>query len=516
MSPDSLPQDPAILLDEDAAHLKELGYESRFKREMKIWSVLALGFTYLSPLVGIYSLFTFAIDSAGPPAFWTVVIAACGQFLVALVFSEVVSQYPIAGGIYPWSRRLAGRRYAWFNGWMYAWALLATIAAVAYGAGAFSAELLGADFTQNWTIGTALVLLGVAGLVNFSGTKNLSRVATLGFLAEIIGVIGVGLLLIIFHGEQSASVVFHSFGAVSNTTFLGGFFASALIGLYLFYGFEACGDVAEEVSDPGRTVPKAMRWTIISGAITALILMFALIIAIPNMDEAVNGKNPNLVDAIFINSFGVTGTKIFFAVALISFLSCVLSLQAAVSRMIYSYGRDRMVFGHRLFGSFNPRLGIPPGAMAAAVLVPAIFVLISKISEDALVKIISFATVGIYIAFQMVVLAALVARFRGWRPAGKWTMGKLGYPVNIAALIYGVAGMLNMGWPRTPGVPWYDNWIVVLGVVVVAGIGLIYMGLARPYRRSDAPEADVIETANRIHAMRAEAASGRPASTPER
>lgn len=98
--------------DADAAHLKELGYESHFRREMRVWSVLALGFTYLSPLVGIYSLYTFAIDSAGPPAFWTVLIAATGQFLVALIFGEVVSQYPIAGGIYPWSRRLAGRRYS--------------------------------------------------------------------------------------------------------------------------------------------------------------------------------------------------------------------------------------------------------------------------------------------------------------------------------------------------------------------------------------------------------------------
>lgn len=52
----------------DAAHLKEPGYESHFRREMKVWSVLTLGFTCLSPPVGIYSLRTFAIETAGPPA----------------------------------------------------------------------------------------------------------------------------------------------------------------------------------------------------------------------------------------------------------------------------------------------------------------------------------------------------------------------------------------------------------------------------------------------------------------
>lgn len=497
---------------EDAAHLEALGYESHFKRELKVWSILALGFTYLSPVVGIYSLYSYAIDTAGPPALWTLLIAGGGQFLVALVFAEVVSQYPIAGGIYPWARRLVGRKYAWMNGWMYAWALLITIGAVAYGAGPFAGELFGVEPTVNWTIGTALVLLAVAGAVNFSGTKNLSRVARLGFFAELLGVLGVGLILILFFREQSPTVVFHTYGAVSGTTFLGAFFAAGLIALYAFYGFEACGDVAEEVSNPGRRIPRAMQLTVITGVVTAFFLMLAFTLAIPNMDEAVNGEAGDLVTTIFENSLGSTGTRIFMIVVLISFLSCVLSLQAAVSRMVYSYGRDRMIFGHRMFGAFSDKLGIPPGAMATAVLIPAIVVLISKISEDALVKIISFATIGIYIAFQGVVLAALIARMRGWRPAGKWSLGKWGIVVNFAALAYGVSAMVNMAWPRTPDASWVDNYIVLIGVAIVAGVGLIYMALGRPYRHSDAPEGDAIEMAEKLRALQSGRAAERSGS----
>lgn len=32
---------------------------------------------------------------------WTLLIAGAGQMLVALVFSEVVAQFPVAGGVYP-------------------------------------------------------------------------------------------------------------------------------------------------------------------------------------------------------------------------------------------------------------------------------------------------------------------------------------------------------------------------------------------------------------------------------
>jgi hypothetical protein len=70
----------------------------------------------------------------------------------------------------------------------------------------------------------------------------------------------------------------------------------------------------------------------------------------------------------------------------------------------------------------------------------------------------------------------------------------------VAALTYGVLALINIVWPRTPDVPWYDNYIVLLGIAVVVGTGLVYMLLGRPEQRSDTPEADAIEIAERIRA----------------
>ena len=115
----------------DSEHLDVLGYEDSFNRSMTLWANFALGFTYLSPLVGVYSLFAVALTIGGPPSIWWIVIVGAGQLLVSLVFGEVVSQYPIHGGIYPWARRLWGRRYAWMAAWIYIWAMIVTITAVA-------------------------------------------------------------------------------------------------------------------------------------------------------------------------------------------------------------------------------------------------------------------------------------------------------------------------------------------------------------------------------------------------
>ena len=62
----------------------------------------------------------------------------------------------------------------------------------------------------------------------------------------------------------------------------------------------------------------------------------------------------------------------------------------------------------------------------------------------------------------MVVLAALRARIKGWVPAGKYRLGRWAMPVNVGALVYGVAAIINICWPRTPDAPWYDNYIVLL------------------------------------------------------
>ena len=159
---------------------------------------------------------------------------------------------------------------------------------------------------------------------------------------------------------------------------------------------------------------------------------------------------------------------------------------------MYSYARDDMIIGSHLLRRFLPERHIPPYAMTVAAIIPAIIVLISIISADALTKIISFATLGIYLGFQMVVLAALRARVKGWQPSGAFQLGRWGIPVNALALAYGVLAMINIAWPRTPEAPWYDNWIVSLGAVIVIGIGLLYMTIGQPHEKGGGLAGDAI------------------------
>jgi amino acid transporter len=492
----ALPQAPA---DSDSARLEALGYKPRFERKMGLWENFSLGFTYLSPVVGVYSTFAICFAAGGPPMIWSLLIAGLGQLLVSLVFAEVVAQFPVAGGIYPWARRLVGRRWAWITGWMYAWALVATIASVSTGASPFIGAMFGFTPTRVTTVVIAGVLIGFATLVNFSGTKVLGRIAIFAFVAELVGALVVGGWLFLTERHQDLGVFFHNFGTAGHNGYIGPFLAASLLGLYLFYGFEACGDVAEEVPDPGRRIPVAMRRTIYIGGFAAAFITAALILAQPDFGGIISGEIADPIGVTFTTVFGTVGAKIITGIVLISFVSCVISLQAAGSRLMYSYARDKMVFGSGLLSRFSDKRHVPPYAMLAAGVLPLAIVIIAQtISESALLRVISFAAVGIYVAFQAVVLAALVARLRGWKPAGAYRLGRWGLPVNILALGYGLAAAINLAWPRAEaGAAWYDQWIVLLGLGVVLGTGLVYMVLGRPYRRGTAPSGDAAKLALR-------------------
>ena len=145
--------------DRDSAQLEALGYDSKFDRSMSLWANFALGFTYLSPVVGVYTLFAFAFAAGGPPMFWSYLFVGLGQLLVAMVFGEIVSQFPIAGGLYPWARRLMGKRWAWIAGWVYLWALCSTVAGVAVGGAPYVAQLLGIHVGQAGEVAIAVVMI---------------------------------------------------------------------------------------------------------------------------------------------------------------------------------------------------------------------------------------------------------------------------------------------------------------------------------------------------------------------
>jgi len=483
-------------VDQDAEQLKALGYTSHFERTMSKWENFSLGFTYLSPVVGVYTIFTSAFVAGGPPMWWNYIGVGLGQLMVCLIFGEIVSQFPISGGLYPWARRLIGKRWAWMAGWVYAWALCCTMAGVATGIAPFLAQLFGADSTPTLTTVIALMLIGITTLLNLSGTRLLARVAMFGFICELVGAIVVGGYLLLFARHQPLSILVDSGFVPHSGSYLPAFLASALAAMFCYYGFEACGDVAEETPDASRMIPKAMRMTIYIGGAAATWVCLAFILSITDIGAVIAGKDKDPIVTLLRAAMGEIGFRAVIVVVLVSFMSCLLSLQAAASRLLFAYARDQMIIGSQYLSRMSPKTKVPVIALLTMGAIPAIIALSALWLQNAINTIISFAAIGIYISFQMVVLGALIARAKGWRPAGPFTLGPWAWTVNVIALAYGIFAIINMAWPRSPNDPWYSNYGMIVTTIGVLILGAVYMIAARPYEHGNAPAGD----AHRLHA----------------
>ncbi len=256
----------------DTEQLAKFGYKQDLRRSLGFFSTFAIAFSFISATNGFYALFYYGLGIGGPAGLiWQWPIIVFGQFMVALVFAEAASHYPLAGGLYQWAKRFMGGTYGWFVAWIFAAALLVTVAAVAFGVAPIVCSLLGWDASNSTTLLWIAVAFALGPMIlNILSVKVTAFFNNIGTVTEIIGlvVIAIALYAAVIFGKgdhQSLSVLFDTTpGAGGGAVFGYGsiFLASMLTGAWVLYGFDSAGGLAEETVNPTREVPRAMLFAI--------------------------------------------------------------------------------------------------------------------------------------------------------------------------------------------------------------------------------------------------------------
>ena len=503
--------------DDDDSRLESLGYTPQLNRVLGLFANFSVAFTYLSPMVGIYSLFLLGVGTGGPGYLWLLVVPVVGMLLVALVFGELASHYPIAGALYQYSKFSVGPRYGWLVGWFYGIALLVTVASVDSGVVSYFAALMhnwfhwNLDPTKHLTILlVTLALLVIQTILNITGTGVMGKVAQFGVYVELLGTVGVAIVLLIHGFHHGLGFLFTQQGVTHPKTnalgldfhghwWTGAALVAVLAPVYIIYGFESAGDISEETIDAGRQVPRAMRMAVLWGGLASLILTGALLLAMPKHNgvaATVNGGGvPFVLGQLSTGVQDVLRVLIIFA-----FFSCGTSVQGAGSRLIFSYSRDNALPASRWLSRIHGTFKTPVNALITGAVITSLFLLLVFPSPqhnvhiwfitypaktNVLVALVSFGVSGIYLSFGMTVLASLIARRRGWLPEGKFTLGRWGYPVTIVALIYLVALFVDVVIPsgiNSPRAFFNLDWITLLVMFVIAVLGVLYLLVGHPNR----------------------------------
>lgn len=522
--------------DADAAALAKFGYRQELNRVLSLFENFSVAFCYLSPMVGIYSLFVLGVGSAGPRYLWLMPVVVAGQLFVALVFAELGSHYPLAGALFQWGKNLLGSGYGWWVGWLYGWALLITVASVDTGIPSYVGALFHDLFGVNWNttepndiLVITLVLLALQTLFNLYGVNLLGRVSQVGVYVEILGTFGIAILLAIKGFHHGLGFLFTTQGAEHLATnplgvnfngdwLLGAALVAILAHVYIFYGFESAGDIAEETRDASRQVPKGIIRSLLVGGLASFILVGALILAMPASHSgyttaaSLSGGVPYIISSN-VSSKPIQDIILF--LVCFAFFSCGTAVQGAGARVAFSYARDHAVPGHRLIRHISRRTETPVYAILLAAVIPALFALLVHVTPshnihvlfvtypahlNALFALVSFGVSGIYVSFLMVTVAALIARLRGWKPAGRFRLGKWAYPVNIIAILYGAAMLVNVVLPSGLNSPrsvlFNYDWMTLVVVFVIVVIGALYFLVVRPQRNITRAHPPVTEVAS--------------------
>jgi len=506
---------------QDEALLQKFGYKQELRRSLGFISNFAVAFSYISVSTGTFSLFYLGILAGGPAFFWTWFMVAIGQFIVALNFAELSSHFPIAGSIYQWSKRLSGFTLGWFTGWIYFFAGVLTITAVAFTVPipllaiftGIPATILGMPSA----VFIALVSIVVGTIINIAGVRLVAFVNNIGVAAEILGMFVFALVLLIFFNHQSLSFLFT--GPTANVApqvlskslgvpgaqwtpplgdvYIGAFAAAMFMSLFVIYGFDTAGTLGEETRDPQRNAPRGVLWAIGLSSIAGILFLGGTILSIkdlPRIENIAAGANPNIpftgtLPTIITDALGTNWGNIYLGVVLIAVCVCTLAIQSATIRLMFSMGRDgRLPFGS-VWGNVNPIFRTPLWAGVAVMVLSAL----PFIYSTAIGVIVTGATGLIYVSYFMNNIASLGARMRGWpRVKAPFSLGQWGMLINILALIYGGVMIINFLWfgglrniytnpVMGSAFPTWAN-IPVLGgtpifefsLVVLFGVGAIY------------------------------------------
>jgi len=491
--------------ERDSADLARFGYSQELKRSLGLGSSFAVAFSYISPSTGIFTLFFLGLTTIGGVFIWTWPVVALGQFIVALNFAEVSSHYPVAGSVFQWTKYMASRTYSWFTGWIYLFAGMLTVAAVVAtlpialipalnGLGWHSLNAA----SLNTQLVIALITLVVITVLNIYGVRLVSIINNTGVVFEILGMFVFALVLLAFHNHQGFSVVTNSAGLpVNGSTFLAAMFMS----LFVIYGFDTAATLAEETRDPRRSAPKAVLYSVIGAFVIGGVFLLGTLLAIPNMGVAVkNAWGPaQIIEANFSTPFAT----IYLLVVSAAIFVCCLSILAATIRLCFGMARDNQLPFSKPLAKVSPSLHTPVWSCIAVAAISAI-----PFWQYSGVAIIAIAATGmIYLSYFLGNIVILRARTRGWpKTPAPFRLGRWGMLVNIVALVYGGAMLVNFAWPRAASNPkpnqsngllhlnFLDGvpilWTVVIFIALIGAIYYLAVGRRKTFPPVVTPAED--------------------------
>ena len=402
--------------------------------------------------------------NVGTPGMVLLAYAVAGIFTLAgaLTFAELSAMMPRAGGHYNYLGAAFGRVWAFLFGWMEAF--IDTAGSGAAGAIVFVIffnDLIGGSLSPTVSALIAVAVLLVVMALNLTTVHANGAIATFITALKVLMVFGIGAAAFLFSDGSGANFAASGSGGtcegIPAISMLGvaGFGAAVVGALWSYNGWAVVSFIAEEVKDPGKTLPRSLIWASILIIALYLLITAGYFYVLTPVEVASVSESASVSGVVLVNLVGAVGASLMAAGLLVSQFGALHANFLVGSRLPFAMARDGML--PRTLAKVSPNTHVPTHSVVLLVFVAIVFALLGTF--DVITDMIVMALLlfnGLAIASIYVLRKNLPDADRPYR---MW-----GYPwVPALFLISTLYLMINTFFAT----PWR----------AIAGLGIVLLGL---------------------------------------
>lgn len=228
---------------------------------------------------GIFSVTTLLGSKIGPAGIITYLIALLSVWFIAQAFARVAFLFPTEGSFYTYAYQWGGHTAGLLSAGAYLLGLLIAMGLLCNIGGQFLHATFPVLSATNWGFSMliTLVLLNMLGMV-------LSKVGQYILIAATLYPLIITTLLCLCHASWANLTPFMPHGALN--VLLG-----TKIAIFGLFGFESVASLFNHMHQPEKTVPKALKLTIIIVGTIYFAFIGSILIGIP---QSIFVNNPNI------------------------------------------------------------------------------------------------------------------------------------------------------------------------------------------------------------------------------
>jgi APA family basic amino acid/polyamine antiporter len=374
-------------------------------------------------------------------------------FLGALCFAELATRHPQAGGKYVYVREAFGPRIGFVVGWVEGLALYpAAIAALGVVTGEFVGRLAGWPPGVSKWVGVLAVVLLVT--INLTGVTSGRWVQNISTSAKVLALTSI--VVIAFAAGHGAGWHGALLGAPTGPALFGALAVAFQSVIWSYYGYCDAAKIAEEVVDPGRTLPRIFLFGIAIATGLYLLLNAAFLHVLPFNHIA---RSVLVAGDVAAAIFGPHGDLVITLLALLVVLASLNGNVFVTPRVIFGLSREGL--GPRRCAAVNAG-GTPWVAMLAVGVVA-----IALAATGTFVQLLSVA-IALVLLLDSITIAALFP-LRARAPAAPFRVPL--YPV-VPVVFIAVYAALLVGTALTQAglvaiavgvlvAAWGVSWLVI-------------------------------------------------------